>query len=419
MGGAAAKEAELMISNVRAELPNLRHPISMIVDDGLMRIAKRVSEGGVPRSFVEEVGAWYTQNGVKGKFSIIPCVPGQGDIVEGFKDNITKEELAAWLRIIKDKIVPLNDIHSEILTHGRALDVKTGKILEPAIDEWAYTTKLNKEDLAAYMAFSFEMLKKAGFVANGVTQPCWYKGDQARVYTPAVLAALKRVNDIKFAHYFIDVDGKSAKVLPKIMFLDKANKEAVVSVVAACDEPMYPYPETLKGKVYGSVSKMADYFVTVDGTGGRFRDLMKTDSYLIWYTHWGSMTCVYSDGTRRGWLAVQEIVRRINQHLGDQVKWMKISEAARYCVVSQTYEVKCSQGKGKTVLTFTSPFACPDFTVSCDVASDGGIALSCAQNRMHEVHSRKDLKENSWFREEKRLYFSVPLKETTEIEIVR
>jgi len=412
-------EMKQMITSLRPELPNLRYPISMIVDDGLMRIAKSESEGGVPRSFVEEIGAWYARNGVKGKFSIIPCVPGQGNIVEGFKDNISKEDLDAWLRIIKDKIAPLNDIHCEIATHGKALDIKTGKPLSPPIDEWAYTTKLNKEDLAAYLAFALAMLKKAGFTANGVTQPCWYKGDVANVYTPAVLAALKKVHPgTKFAHYFLDVDGKSAKVLPRIMFLDKANKEAVVSIVAACDESMYPYPETLSGKNYGSVSAMADYFITADGAKGRFRDLMKTGSYLIWYTHWGSWTWVYPDGTHRGWLATQEVVRRVNQNLADQVKWMKTSETDIYFVATQTFEPEVKQSARKAAIVFTPLFDCRDFTMGFDLHPKAGrISIRSGVKSFKAAASRKSFGEWTWFREGDRVFVCLPLQAGTRTEI--
>ena len=57
-----------MISDIRVEMPQLRVPISLIVDD---------STPGTERygEFVEEFGDLVTETGVKGKFTLMPYVP--------------------------------------------------------------------------------------------------------------------------------------------------------------------------------------------------------------------------------------------------------------------------------------------------------------------------------------------------------
>jgi hypothetical protein len=429
--GAAAIRAEgEMISNVKAELPGGRFPICLIVDDPTPCVnplyfyrkdvdkqppgkfksweGKGTMVRDIPLAFLKEYAEWISRNNIRGKFSVIPFPMGLGSVAEGL-EGYDKKEVDEWIKTAREKIAPVCDLGPEMLTHTNGLDLKTRKLL--STPEPDLISGMNVEQMTEYMATGIEILKKAGLTATGVTQPNYYKGDQASVYAKAVLAAVKKVNGEKLVWYFIDIDAKSANVLPKILYLDKANKEASVSIIAGADEPMWA---CVSGG--GDVPKMADYYIGADGQKGRFLDLMKGESYLVFYTHWQSL---YGNGTKKGFLTVQEIAERVKNFLGDRVKWMKTSEIARYFVASQTHEVKI-EGRGKSAtLAFKFPFSCPEFTVSCDAAvdGDGKIKVACDGKPMLEVSSRKELKENSWFREGKKIYFSFPLQETTKIEI--
>ena len=437
--GAATIRAEggELISNVKAELPNLRFPICLLVDDPTpcvnplyfyMRDVDKLPAGSfntwdapasvkmvrdISLDFLKEYAEWISKNNIRGKFSVVPFPMGLGSIAEGL-EGYDKREVDEWIKITREKIAPVCDIGPEMLTHTLGLDLKTRKLLptrtkRDAAWEATVISDQNLEQMTEYMTFGLEILKKAGLIATGVTQPNYYKGDQAGVYAKAVLAAVKKVNGAKLAWYFIDTDGGAQTILPKTMYLDKANKEAVVSIIAAAAEPTW---ECVTGK--GDVSKIADYYISADGTNGRFVDLMNNGSYLTFYTHW---TSLYGNGTKKGFMVVQEVARRANLHLGDRVKWMKTSEIARYWVASQTYEVKPDQEKGMIVLRFQSPFTCPEFTVSCDLVGDGKILPSCGGKPMREVTSRKDLKDNSWFRDGKKLYLCFHLQEAATVLI--
>jgi|GEM_PF-56278 len=429
-GSAVAVVAGTTISNVKVDLPNGRFPVSLLIDDPapgvnplyyFRRDVDKLAAGqfksweaspdvvmvkDIPVSFLKEFADWVCRSSVRGKFSVVPYPMGLGSIAEGL-DGYDRKEVAEWIKVVREQIVPSFDITPEILTHTLGLDLKTKKLLP--IAEHKLTSSQNLEQLTKYMTTAMEILKKTGLTAVGVTQPCEFKGDQANVYAPAVLAALKKVNGIKLGYYFLDVDEKSAKVLPKIMYLDQANGEVVVSIPAATVEPMW---EAVSGK--GEVNLMADYFVTADGQKGRFLDLMKTGSYLTFYTHWQSL---YGNGTRKGLLAVQEIERRVNQHLGDRVKWMKVSEIARYFTAGQTCKITTSQEKEKVTLILNAPFTCPDFTLSFDLIIDTDIAITIDGQPVTKVAARRELKENGWVRDGSKVYLSFPLKALTKIEI--
>ncbi|MBU4201225.1 MAG: hypothetical protein KKE37_03530 [Verrucomicrobia bacterium] len=429
---------EIGIVNLKSELPNLRSPIVLFVDDccpGINafyyerrygenlpedRLFKdwELSEAGVPKntkmvqriplSFLKEYAEWASQNNVRGKFSVIPFPGGRGNITEGWED-CTKQETEEWIKIVKEKIAPICDITPELLTHSQALDIKSKKLLP--IPEWDYTAKLNLDELTEYISLGLKTLKEVGLPATGVTHPRRYKGNQDML-VKAIMEAMKKVTGEKLVFYWVGFDTDSLPIRPRIAYLDKEKGEAVVGMPVACQEPMWKC--TTGG---GDVSKMADYYLDSDGKNGKFNNWINTGSYLIFYVHWQSL---YGNETKKGFLAVQEILKRVQARLGDRVKWMKASECARYFVASQTFEVKSSQEKQRIVLAFNCPFACPDFTVSGEMASDRKIKVTCDGKAMQEVSARKGLKENSWFREGKKIFFSFPLHETkqTKIEIV-
>jgi hypothetical protein len=70
---------------------------------------------------------------------------------------------------------------------------------------------------------------------------------------------------------------------------------------------------------------MADYYISRDGAKGRFVDLLRSGGPIVFHAH--SQT-LYSNGTEKGFMALQEVVRRVGEHIGDRVEWMKIGEFA-------------------------------------------------------------------------------------------
>jgi len=419
-----------MISHVNAELPDCRFPLCFIVDDGAPCVNPlyfyrkdvdklppgqlRDSEAlpsvkmvkDIPLRFLEEYAEWTYRNNIRGKFSVIPYPMGLGSITTGLK-GYNKEEVDEWLKIVREKISPLCDITPEILTHTLGLDIRTGKLL--SIPEQDFTSSLSLNELTEYMMFATRILKDAGLIATGVTQPCYYGGDQKNVYARAVLAAFKKTNGLKLAFYFLNVDGKAEKVLPEITYLDKAKKEAVVSIISATTDWMW---ECVAGK--GEVLDMADYFLSANGGKGRFIDLMKTGSYLVFHSHW---QCLYGNGTRKGFFTLKEIVRRVEENMADNIQWMKTSEVARYFITTKTYGVNVQGDERNVTLIFTSPFECPDFTISFDINTNKNITITRGCKVLKEVSFKKELKENSWFREGKRAYLSFFLENEAKIKI--
>ncbi|HSM46362.1 MAG TPA: hypothetical protein VK872_00990, partial [Draconibacterium sp.] len=105
--------------------PQNRVPVSLIIDDsttlvnlahfGIPQFAEVFPENykqnwrrlplEIPDSFVREFGEWSAENGVKGKYSIVPY-PACTGWVNRFIPGWTKRELENSLKLVRDVIVP-------------------------------------------------------------------------------------------------------------------------------------------------------------------------------------------------------------------------------------------------------------------------------------------------------------------------
>ena len=70
-----------------------------------------------PNSFLFDFCDMIERNGMKGKFSIVPMVANQGDIINGLGDA-PRKEIDEWLDTVKKRVAPRFTISPEMLTHA-------------------------------------------------------------------------------------------------------------------------------------------------------------------------------------------------------------------------------------------------------------------------------------------------------------
>jgi hypothetical protein len=273
----------------------------------------------IPNAFWREFIAWAQAEGVKGKFSLLPCPAGLGSLDDGV-EGYTAAELAELLALVREEYTRNFDITPEILTHTLAWDLANGGLLPITEHEWM--AQQTGETLADYMAAGLRILRNVGIVAPGITQPCSFSGDE-QVYARAVLEAEKRVNGLTHTFYFLNTDDTATPAPSPVVLADPARDEFVVSVVSAsrADEPFW-------AAIFGddvSVTEMADYYLSADGTTGRLVELARAGGPIVFHAH---AQTLYSSETERGFAALQEVIRRMRRHLGDQLRWMRIGEFA-------------------------------------------------------------------------------------------
>ena len=352
------------------EQPNLRAPIALIVDDPTPCInplwyfrhqvdgqSDPAHEKTIPLDFMEAWCDWVRHSGVRGDFSVIPYPAGLGRI-DGRLDGCDDGEVQAWVTLARAAVAPQFDIHPEILTHTRALDLATGRVLPVSEHEWMASQ--DEGTLTEYFAAALQILRDAGLPAHGLTQPCFFHGDEA-MYARALLAAEKRVNGRRVTHNFLHVDAVASLVPPRITHLDTEAGEAVVSVWAATDDYFWSVQERGHPEQGMSPETLADRHVTADGTGGRLADILAGSGPLVLVTHWQSL---YANGSRLGLRALREVVARVSTLWSDRVSWRTLSEISRHFLATQTAQFGKEATPDTVNITVTSPFATDIFTFS-------------------------------------------------------
>jgi hypothetical protein len=317
----------------------------------------------IPDSFVRKFGEWCAEHGVKGKYSIVPypaCVGRLDRELPGW----SRREVDQSIRLVRELMVPNWDIHPEMVTHTRVIDLKTGQpYADPSTDfmeNWDWSVGKSVDELAAYSAYGLQILKNIGLPSEGVTTPGGYA---SRVLPELAQATLESVRDVfgaEIPHYFRHAYTDDRSVAPRVEYasgLDGSDPKCVVSIIGCTGD--------WTGGWDNVEPEGADKFISADLQTGRMVDLILRGEPSIMVCHW---TGIHWNGQEKGFQIFQKVVRRLHSRF-DNLIWMKLSELARYWAAKELTQITSGENK----VTFQAPFACPGYTVS--VASAGGGAV--------------------------------------------
>lgn len=359
---------------IRVMNPYNRVPVSLIIDDStcLVNMAHfgipqfgevfpeqykqdwRKLPREIPDSFVREFGEWSHENGVKGKYSIVPY-PACTGWVSRFIPGWTKKELESSLSLVRDLIMPDWDIHPEMVSHTRVIDIKTGIPYPYAVPEymenWEWSQNKSADELASYQAYALNILKEAGLPCEGLTTPGGYGSKNQDNLAIGSLQAVRSVFGAEIPHYFRDLlTEKNESVAPRVLYpsgLDGSDPQCVVSIIG-CTGDWF-------GGWDGLEPGSADRMITADLSSGRLVDVIESGEPAIMVCHWPG---IYYNGEKVGFNIFKETVSRLRRKYNN-LRWMKLSEIARYWAARELTTVSAETKK----LAFRAPFATPGFTV--------------------------------------------------------
>lgn len=362
---------------INAEILNPRNrvPVSLIIDDstclvnmahfGIPQFAEVFPENykqdwrklprEIPDSFVREFGEWSIGNGVKGKYSVVPY-PACTGWVNRFIPGWTKKELQNSLDLIREIILPNWDIHPEMVSHTRVIDIKTGKPFDTATPEfmenWEWSQNKSADELAAYQAYALQILKDAGLPCEGITTPGGYGSRNQENLAISTFQAVRDIYGAEIPHYFRDLfTEKEKSVAPKVIFPNPGNKSDCVVSVIGCTGDWF-------GGWDGLVPGNVDKFITEDLQRGRMVDVIESGEPAVMVCHWPG---IYFNGDKVGFNILKTIVSRLNQKY-NHLTWMKLSEIARYWAAKETTEIAVSGNS----IHLNTPFSCQNFTLKID-----------------------------------------------------
>lgn len=345
----------------------------------------------IPDAFVREFGEWCAEQGVKGKYSIVPnpaCVGWLDRELPGW----SRDDLQNSLKLVRELMVPNWDIHPEMITHTRVIDLKTGRPFEeisPATMENSYPRQAKSADeLAEYLAYALRILKNCDLPCEGVTTPGGFGNLIKSELSLAVQQAVRDVYATEIPHYFkyvIDGDESTEPKLEHVSGVGTENLHLTVNVPAGTGDWF--------GGWQGDTPSQPDLYANDEATSGRMVELIERGQPALMLCHWPGM---YSNGTKEGLHSFQRVVLSLNGRFADRTVWMKLSEIARYWAAKElTSIVRTPEG-----VAIDAPFACPKFTlrIAGSVAAPPKMTAGGAVHALKEVSDARSLDAGNWIR---------------------
>lgn len=393
--------------------PRGRVPVGLIIDDStclvnLNRFAMPqfdVAFGGVnktyhrnwrdwpleiPDSFVRKFGEWSASEGVKGKYSIVPYPACVGRIDRGMP-GWTQRELQSSLELVRTVMMPNWDIHPEMVTHTRVIDLNTGHPYADHslkfMENWEWTTGRSADEIAAYMTYALEILKNVGLPCEGVTTPGGFGNKALPQLSQATQQALRTVFNVEVPHYFRHVyDRGEENVTPRVEYasgLGGPDPRCVVSIIGCTGD--------WTGGWDNVPPEGPDRFISQDLQTGRMVDVIKRGEPAFMLAHW---TGIYWNGEERGFKVFQEVVRRLKARF-DNLLWMKLSEASRYWAAKELTAVDRQANR----VNLQAPFGCSAFTITLPSQEAARVRLVTKAGALPDLRRRVrllDLESGTW-----------------------
>jgi hypothetical protein len=395
--------------------PRHRVPVGLIIDDStclvnLNRLAApqfaqalgpdsrhaqlrwREWPAEIPDAFVRKFGEWCAEHGVKGKYSIVPfpaCLGRLDRMLPGW----TQPELQASIDLVRTVMLPNWDIHPEMVTHTRVIDLKTGhpypEFTPKFMENWEWSAGRSADELAAYMAYALRILRDVGLPCEGITTPGGFGGKARPQLAQATFESVREVFRAEVPHYFRDLFSEGEKsVAPLVQNaagLDGPDPRCVVHTIGCTGD--------WTGGWDCTGVPDADKFITADGSSGRMVEVITRGEPALMVCHW---TGIYFNGRETGFKTFQEVVRRLHARF-DNLHWMKLSEVARYWAARELTRIE----RTADGVALRAPFACGEFTIRWRAPATRAPVLRTgnAATELKEVAAPLRLAPGTWCRD--------------------
>ena len=344
----------------------------------------------IPDTFVREFGEWCAEHGVKGKYSVVPFPACVGWLDRGLP-GWSRMELEASLKLVRELMVPNWDIHPEMISHTRVIDLKTGRPLESANSSTMENSfpqqDISIDYLASYLAYALRILKNCGLPCEGITTPGGF-GNRVKSKLPiAVGQAVRDVFGTEVPHYFKYISEGQESTRPKLEFANdrQALDELTINVPAGTGDWF--------GGWEGTQLSRGDRYANQDATRGRMVDLIARGEPAVMLCHWPGMYC---NGSKQGYHDFQQVVLALANRFGDQTIWMKLSDIGRYEAARQLVSLT---RKSPTLIEVNSPLDCANFTIELPYQLTGQVLLKKdgVRTLLPKVAARKSLAASSYY----------------------
>lgn len=310
----------------------------------------------IPADFAVKWAEWCGEQGVKGKFSLVPYPAGVARVDQRLP-GFDRAEFDRWLRTYRDLICPNFDITCEMLTHTHVVDLATWRLT----DAWEQYEWVDPpvEPLADYIATAMTLVCDAGLPCEGVTSPGAFGSAQEAAYAQATLTAAQRVTGNDRPFYFLHVyDPPHAWPDVPIWHADKERGVAIASIIG-CTHDWF-------GGWTGYDAGDADRFISADLRGGVLPGVLERELPCVLVGHWPGF---YFGGAEAGFDVLKEVKRRLDAYDPDGSKtiWLKTSAIGHYWMARQLSDITTQPlAHGQWQVAVATRFPTPNFTLTVD-----------------------------------------------------
>ena len=347
----------------------------------------------IPDAFVREFGEWCANHGVKGKYSIVPnpaCVGWLDRELPGW----SRRELKDSLKLVRELMVPNWDIHPEMITHTRVIDIRTGRPF-PGVgahnieNSWPQEKK-SVDEIAAYLAYALQILKNCDLPCEGITTPGGMGNLVKSELSLAVQQAVRDVYQVDLPHYFKYVHARDDEDVQPIMEhlsgLGTNDVRATVNVPCATGDWF--------GGWQGDRMPEGHRYAADDADSGRLVDLIRRGQPAIMLCHWQGM---YSNGSKAGFNSFQHVVTALHRGFRDETIWMKVSEIGRYWAAKDLTTIRRSGNQ----IELDAPFETTDFTLRVAKARNLNPRVRSGDtvSPLRRVERRSQLVSSTWYQD--------------------
>ena len=329
-------------TSIKTEHANRRTPVALIVDDATPCVNPLwfqryhldppiVSKHApsIPLRFMREWSRWAQNSGIAGAFTVLPFPAGLGRIDQNLR-GYDEGELREWLNIARESLVPKFDIHPKALSSTLAVKLSDMSLVSD-ITEHSWLSGQDEQTLALYLATAMDILRKAGLPSTGTTKPYDLDIDSG-LLARAALAAEHTVNNRSITHTLIEQDETATYVPPRLLFCDEEKSQAVVGIWSGNQDHLWNTQEFERPESGFDPEKLADLYITADGTRGRAVELLQGQGPVVLRTHYQSL---FSNGTKLGLETMKIVVQRLNDNFGRQIEWVSLSTLASRFMVAE------------------------------------------------------------------------------------
>lgn len=351
----------------------------------------------IPADFAVKWGEWCGEQGVRGKFSLVPYPAGVARVDQGFAD-FPRTEFDRWLDAYRTVLCPNFDLTCEMLTHTHVVDLQT----------WQFTAAWEQyewvdppvEPLAEYIATSMQLVRDAGLPCEGVTSPGAFGKKQEAAYARATLEAALHVNGDQRPFYFLHVyDPPTAWPDVPLWYADKARGSAIASIIS-CTHDWF-------GGWTGYDAGDPDRFITADMQGGVLPPVLARELPCVLVGHWPGF---YYGGEEVGFAVLKEVKRRLDAYDpdGSKTHWMKTSAIGHYWMARMLSDlVVTAEEAGGWRIAISTRFPTADFTLTFDAPAS---RVQVEGEDLLQVYGRADFAEGTFLVEGKRTAIAFDLK---------